>query len=109
MHRDIWMWLRFAMKEYSVGLRYRLRLVMLVASLALSLHMTGCCSTRGLAHTPLDPVTVLVNRAEIREGTEPGTYIVTDGWLAQRLQFEQALHLRLSVCEAAQEEPDADD
>lgn len=86
------------MKKYypaSVGL---LKVVILLALLLPLLSTIGCCKSTELSGE-VDPTVVFVEEARITEGPTEGTYIVTDGWLTQRLQFEHALHLKLRQCE----------
>lgn len=57
------------------------------------LHMTACSSTQ---ESP--PEILVVDRSEVTRNDD-GTYTVTEGWMMRRLEYEQALQLRLEQCE----------
>lgn len=69
------------------------------------LSVSGCAAWRAAAcpeqpapPAPLQrPQVVVVDSSEIRPGAEPGTWVVTDGWMARRLQETQELDLQ--VCQ----------
>ena len=65
-----------------------LRRAMVTLSLLLLSSMLLGCPCR-----PKIPkvTTVFVEKAQIRKTATPGWWEITDGWLAERLQYEQAL------------------
>ena len=42
---------------------------------------------------------MFVEKAQIKKSEQPGWWAVTDGWLADRLAYEQALQKALDACE----------
>ena len=74
-----------------------LLLVVLPPMLLLSgLGMTGCCSTP-VCPTP-EPEVIVVDESSILENPD-GTYTVSEGWMLERLEFEQSLRAALERCE----------
>ena len=70
-------------------------LLAMATTLLLSLPVTSCCG-----HCPKSKAqTVFVEKAQIKKSEQPGWWAVTDGWLADRLAYEQALQKALDACE----------
>jgi hypothetical protein len=49
------------------------------------------------------PTVLVVNEDDIREAEEEGYWLVSDGWMIRRLDFEQSLLRRLEECETPEE------
>lgn len=79
---------RTTSKRYAAGT--------LLVSLLLGSAMTACCEKR--LEYPEAPVLV-VDKTEMRPNPDnPGEFIVTEGWLQRRLEYEQALLSELASC-----------
>jgi len=70
--------------------------VLLLMLLLYGLDMISCCETQ-VCPAP-DPEVIVVGESEIQANSD-GTYMVTEGWMLERLEFEQALRAALERCE----------
>jgi hypothetical protein len=66
-----------------------------LCGLLLVCAISGCGGATGAQESP---VVLFVEAAQIQKDPQPGWYRVTDGWLARRLEYEQALQRDLVQC-----------
>lgn len=82
----------------SKNLRAPYKHVMRQMWLVCLLSMTASCGIGLFCQRRDLPAPVLVDTTELRESETPGEWVVTDGWLFRRLEYEQSILDQLDAC-----------